>query len=82
MSDAGRAILSGIVLVKDMSEPLRSRLKAPLVGPPRFGSVREYRRWKARRSTNPNSWKPLQWPLGVWLLLGLVLILWVKSFIA
>ena len=82
MNDACRAILSGLAMVKDMSEPVRSRLKAPLLGPPRFRSAREYRTWRASRSAQPKTWKPLQWPLGVWLLLGLMLILWVRSFIA
>jgi len=82
MSDARRAILSGLTIVKDMSEPVRSRLTAPLLGPPRFESAREYRTWKASRSAQPKTWRPLQWPLGVWLLLGLVMILWVSSFIA
>lgn len=80
MSDARRAILSGLTMVKDISEPVRSRLNAPLLGPPRFGSAREYRTWKASRSVQPKTWSPLQWPLGVWLLLGLVMILWVSSF--
>jgi hypothetical protein len=79
MSDARRAILSGLTIVKDMSEPVRSRLNAPLLGPPRFGSAREYRNWKASRGAEPPTWRPLQWPLGVWLLLGLGMILWVSS---
>jgi|RhiMetdeSRZDD1v2_1073273.scaffolds.fasta_scaffold205807_2 hypothetical protein len=82
VNDARRVILSGLDTVKDMSEPVRNRLSAPLVGPPRFGSAREYRTWKASRAAQPKTWHPLHWPLGVWLLLGLVLILWVRSLIA
>ncbi len=82
MNDACRAILSSLAVVKDMSGPVRSRLSAPLMGPPHFGSAREYRTWKKPRSTRPQTSSPLQWPLGVWLLLGLVLMLSVGSFLS
>jgi len=79
---AFRAIVKGLAMIKAISEPLRSRLKAPLIPPPHFGSAREYRTWKASRSARPQTPGPLQWPLGVWLLLGLVLTLWVGSFLS
>jgi len=82
MNDLGRAILSGVAMVTEMSEPVRSRLWAPLIPPPHFRSVREYRAWKTSRDAQPTMWRPLQWPLGVWLALGLVLMWWVGSFLA
>jgi hypothetical protein len=82
MNEACRAILSSLKVVKDMSKPVRSRLSAPLVGPPHFGSAREYRTWKKARNTSPQTASPLQWPLAIWLLLGLVLMLSVGSFLS
>ena len=79
VNDARRVLLTGLATVKDMSEPVRNRLNAPLVRPPQFGSAREYRNWKASRTAQPKRWQPLQWPLGVWLLLGVIVILWVSS---
>jgi hypothetical protein len=77
-----RAIMSGLATARDMAEPVRLRLKAPLIRPPRFGTVKEYRTWKSHRSARPQTWKALQWPLGVWLGIGAVLALWVKSLLA
>jgi len=58
---------------------VRTRLNAPPIAPPRFGMVKEYRTWKARRRARPQVWDALQWPLGVWLVIGVVLILWMRS---
>jgi hypothetical protein len=77
-----RAILSGLATARDVAEPVRVRLKAPLIRPPRFGTVKEYRTWKSHRSARPPKWNALQWPLGVWLGLGTVLALWVKSLLS
>lgn len=64
---------------RELAEPVRVRLNAPLVGPRRFGTFREYRTWKAQRAARPPIWNALQWPLGVWFLIGVALTAWVKS---
>lgn len=79
---ACRAIMLGLTLIRDVAGPVRHRLNAPLIGPPRFGTAREYRRWKAHRSARPQTWNALQWPLGVWFLIGVALIFWVKSVLS
>jgi len=78
---AWRTTSSGLAMVKSMSAPVGQRLKAPLVGPRRFESAREYRTWKKVRSARPPAVMPLQWPLGVWLLIGVGAMLWAGSLL-
>lgn len=80
-TQAWRAMSSALATARDLSEPLVSRLKAPLIGPARFGSAREYRTWKKVRSARPPAPSPLQWPLGVWLLIGLGVTVCLGSFL-
>ena len=78
-ADLCRAIVAGLAIARDAIEPVRVRINAPLIAPPRFGTVKEYRTWKARRRARPVIWNALQWPLGVWLVIGVTLIMWMKS---
>jgi hypothetical protein len=67
-------------LVWALAQQVRQRLGEPLIRP-RFGSARQYRAWKARRDRSGETWSPLQWPLWVWVLIGLALLWWVVSLI-
>jgi hypothetical protein len=77
-----RAVNQAVATAREATEPMRRRLEAPLVRPQRFESGKEYRTWKRERSAHPPRWSPLQWPLGVWLGIGAVLALWVKSLLS
>jgi hypothetical protein len=79
LSDVRDGALKAVAVIAAVWEPVGRRLKAPLIPPQQFGSVREYRMWKASRATRPQSAGPLQWPLGVWLLIGLVLTAWIGA---
>jgi hypothetical protein len=68
-------------VVEAQAQQVRQRLGEPLLRPPRFGSAQEYRAWKARRDRNGNTRSPLQWPLWVWVLIGLALLWWVVSLV-
>jgi hypothetical protein len=74
-----RAVNQAVATARDVTEPVRRRLEAPLIRPPRFESVKEYRTWKRQRSARPPAWNALQWPLGVWLGIAVVLALWLLS---
>jgi hypothetical protein len=82
LAEVGRAISTGLARGQDAAEPVRKRLGEPLVGPPRFGTAREYRTWKAQRRTQPQKLSALQWPLGVWLAIGVAVTLWVGSLLS
>jgi hypothetical protein len=82
MDEVRQAILAGVVRGQDVAEPVRKRLNAPLVGPPRFETAREYRTWREQRRTQPGKRSALQWPLGVWLAIGVVVILWVSALLS
>jgi hypothetical protein len=77
-----RAILTGLARGQDVAEPVRKRLNAPLVGPPRFGTAREYRTWKEQRRTRPQKRSALHWPLGVWLVIGVAVVVWLSSLLS
>lgn len=74
-----RAIVAGLATAHEALEPVRVRINAPLIAPPRFGTVKEYRAWKARRRARPLIGTALQWPLGVWVVIGVTLVMWMKS---
>jgi hypothetical protein len=80
--EACGAIMSGLARGRDVAEPVRDRLNAPLIGPPRFGTAREYRTWKETRRARPRTWTALQWPLGIWLVIGVAVVFWVKSLLS
>jgi hypothetical protein len=75
LEDVRRAISTGLARGQE-------RLNAPLVGPTRFESAREYRTWREQRRTQPRKRSALQWPLGVWLAIGVVVTLWVSSLLS
>jgi hypothetical protein len=77
-----RAVNQAVATAREVSEPVRRRLEAPLIRPQRFESVKDYRTWKRHRSACPPKWNALQWPLGIWLGIGAVLALWVKSLLS
>ncbi len=74
-----RAIVVGLATAREAIGPVRVRINAPLIAPPRFGTVKEYRAWKARRRARPLIGNALQWPLGVWVVIGVTLVMWIKS---
>ena len=82
VEDVRRAILTGLARGQDVAEPVRKRLNAPLVGPPRFETAREYRAWREQRRTQPGKRSALQWPLGVWLAIGAGVVFWVSSLLS
>ena len=81
MDDVRQAIVTGLARGQDAADPLRKRLNAPLVGPPRFGTAREYRTWRDLRRTRPAKASALQWPLGVWLAIGIAVTLFLSSLL-
>jgi hypothetical protein len=78
---ARRRITRGLAQARELAEPVRDRLNAPLIRPPRFGTVKQYRTWREARASRPQVWNAVHWPLGVWLVIGLVLIVSVKSLL-
>jgi hypothetical protein len=78
----GRAVSQAVATAREVAEPVRRRLEAPLVPPPRFDSAKDYRTWKRERSARPPRWSALQWPLGIWLGIAALLALWVKSVLS
>jgi hypothetical protein len=74
-----RAVVAGLTTAREAIGPVRVRINAPLLAPPRFGTVKEYRAWKARRRARPLIGSALQWPLGVWVVIGVTLVMWLRS---
>src|SRR5262245_41238166 len=81
MEEVRRVIAIGLARGQGAAETIRRRLNAPLVGPPRFGTAREYRTWKKQRGTKPPKLGALHWPLGVWLAIGVAVTLWLSSLL-
>ncbi|MGH7266367.1 MAG: hypothetical protein ACREMB_16195 [Candidatus Rokuibacteriota bacterium] len=78
---ARRGITRGLAQARQLAEPVRDRLNAPLIRPPRFGTVKQYRMWRETRAARPQAWNVVHWPLGVWLVIGIALIFSVKSLL-
>ncbi|HEY7676978.1 MAG TPA: hypothetical protein VIG69_07885 [Candidatus Methylomirabilis sp.] len=82
LEEVRRLIAIGLARGQDAAGPVRKRLNAPLVGPPRFGTAREYRTWREQRRTQPKTPGALHWPLGVWLAIGVAVTLWLGSLLS
>jgi hypothetical protein len=78
---ARHRITRGLAQARVLAEPVRDRLNAPLIRPPRFGTVKQYRTWRETRGSRPQAWNAVHWPLGIWLVIALALIVSVRSLL-